>query len=130
MSEEELLESIELDFAQLKFYRSFVVSTIKEDVVFSQKNTADIIRICSTLYGTTKFVYISHRVNTYNVDPTIYLNLEKAVNIAGIAIVSKKNSSLTMGFFEKNFAKFPFEVFNDFELAVHWARRILREGEE
>lgn len=122
---EPLLETVELEYAKLEFYRNFVVSTIKEDVVFSKKITSELIELCSSRFQKNNYVYISHRVNSYNVDPNIYRDLEKDANIGGIAIVSKNVSALTMAFFEKNFAKLPFEIFTEYELAVVWAREIL-----
>ena len=122
-----LIETIELEFTTLTFYKNFVVSKIKEDVVLDKKNTEILVKACSKKYQGEKFVYISKRFNSYNVDPSIYVDLEKATNLWGIAIVSKDASALKMAFFEKNFAKFPFEIFTEFEEALIWAKKILSE---
>lgn len=127
---EPLLETIELEFTSLEFYKNFVVSRVKEDVVFSKVNTSDLVKLCAARFPKNKFVYISHRIHSYNVDPTIYLNLEKVANLSGIAIVSKDKSSLTMAFFEKNFAKLPFEIFTEHGPALVWTREILSEEEK
>lgn len=122
---EPLLETVELEFTSLEFYRNYVVSRVKENVVFSKNNTSDVVKLCTARFADRKYVYISHRINSYNVDPTLYINLEKASNLGGIAIVSKSIPSLAMASFEKKFAKFPFEIFNDYKLALAWAREIL-----
>ncbi len=120
-----LIETIELEFTTLKFYKDFVVSKIKEDVVLDKNNTEALVEACSGIYRGKKFIYISQRSNTYNVDPMIYVDLEKATNAWGIAIVSKNIPALKMAFFEKNFAKFPFEIFTEFEESLTWAKDIL-----
>lgn len=120
-----VIKTIELEFTSLKFYRGFVVSNIREDVVLDKKNTEALVRACSGIYQGEKFVYISQRSNSYNVDPLIYIGLEKATNLWGIAIVSNKASALKMAFFEKNFARFPFEIFTEFEESLTWAKAIL-----
>ncbi|MFO8145820.1 MAG: hypothetical protein R6U03_00380, partial [Gillisia sp.] len=83
-----LIETIELNFTTLKFYKNFVVSKIKEDVVLDKKSTEALVKACSEIYHGEKFIYISQRFNSYNVDPLIYVDLEKATNLWGIAIVS------------------------------------------
>ncbi len=120
-----LIKTIELEFTTLKFYKDFVVSEIKEDVVLDQNNTDELVKACSGIYKGEKFIYISQRFNSYNVDPTIYVNLEKTTNLWGIAIVSENAAALKMAIFEKNFAKFPFEIFNEFEQALTWAKEVL-----
>ncbi|MFO7721187.1 MAG: hypothetical protein R6W85_12185 [Gillisia sp.] len=120
-----LIETIELNFTTLKFYKDFVVSKIKEDVVVDKNNTEALVKACSGIYQGEKFIYISQRFNFYNVDPLIYVNLEKSTNLWGIAIVSNNISSLKMAFFEKNFAKFPFEIFTEFKESLTWAKELL-----
>lgn len=120
-----LLETVELEFTSLEFYRNFVKSRVKEDVVFSKNYTSDIVKLCITRFADNKYVYISHRINSYNVDRILYLNLEKASNLGGIAVVSKSTTSLAMASFEKKFAKFPFEIFTEYNIALAWAREIL-----
>ncbi|MFN4763950.1 hypothetical protein ACKGJN_12555 [Gillisia sp. Q332] len=122
-----LIETMELNFTTLKFYKDFVVSKIKEDVVLDKNNTEALVEACSGIYQGERFIYISQRFNSYNVDPLIYVDLEKATNLWGIAIVSTKASALKMAFFEKNFAKFPFEIFTEFEESLTWAKEILRK---
>jgi len=74
-----------------------------------------------------KILFISpKRIYNYNVDPTVYLSLNKVKNLAGIAIVSDKTSSLNMAQFEKTFSKIPFEIFLELEDAINWTQKILK----
>lgn len=121
------LDTIELDFTILEFYPNFVVSRIKEDVLFSKLQVRELIEVCSGFYSEVDFVYISHRVNDYNVDPTIYHKIEKINNLAGIAIVSVKAASLKMAEFEQKFSKVPFEVFTELEEAQNWVKELIKK---
>lgn len=123
-----IIRTIELEFTILEFHEDLVVSTIKEGVVLSKKQVFDLVDACSGHYEDEgkNFVYISKRVNHYNVDPTVYLNLEKVKNLAGIAIVSSLTSSLNMAHFEKSFSKLPFEIFMELDDAINWAQKILK----
>ena len=122
---EEILRTIELEFTILEFHKNFVISRVREGVVFSRKQVQDLVEVCADFYKRKKFVYISKRVNNYNVDPTIYLNLENVKNLAGIAIVSTKTSAINMANFEQTFSKVPFEVFMEMEDAMEWVKEIL-----
>jgi len=121
-----ILRTIELEFTILEFHKNFVVSRVRENVVLSKKQVFDLIDACSGHYEHKNFVYISKRVHNYNVDPTVYLNLDKVENLAGIAIVSDKTSAINMAQFEKTFSKIPFEIFIELEDAVDWTHRILK----
>ncbi len=113
--------TIELEFSTLKFFDHYVISRLKEDVIFDKPQVKELVRVCNDHFQDQKFVYISQRVHNYNVNPTIYLKLKEAKNLCGIAIVSQKTSALNMAAFEKNFAKVPFEVFLELKDAKKWA---------
>lgn len=121
-----ILRTIELEFTILEFHKDFVVSRVRENVVLSKKQVFDLVDACSGNYERKNFVYISKRIYNYNVDPTVYLNLETVKNLAGIAIVSDKTSALNMALFEKTFSKIPFEIFLELEDAINWTHKILK----
>lgn len=121
-----ILRTIELEFTILEFHENFVVSRVRENVVLSKKQVFDLIDACSGNYERKNFVYISKRIHNYNVDPTVYLGLDKVKNLAGIAIVSDKTSSLNIAQFEKSFSKIPFEIFLELEDAINWTQKILK----
>ncbi len=121
-----ILRTIELEFTILEFHENFVVSRVRENVVLSKKQVFDLIDACSGNYEHKNFVYISKRIYNYNVDPTVYISLDKVKNLAGIAIVSDKTSSLNMAQFEKTFSKRPFEIFLELEDAINWSQKILK----
>lgn len=112
---------LELEFSLLKFYDHYVISQLKEDVVFDRPQVKELVKVCLEYFKGKNFVYISQRVHNYNVNPTIYLKLKEAKNLCGIAIVSQKTSALNMAAFEKNFSKVPFEVFLELRDAKKWA---------
>lgn len=123
---EQVLQSIELDYTILNFYDNYVVSRVKEGAVISNIEIKELVEVCSDFYEEQNFVYISKRVTNYNVDPTIYLNLEKVENLAGIAIVSSKVSSIKMASFEQNFSKVPFDIFLELEEALEWKNEVVK----
>jgi hypothetical protein len=118
---------LELEFTVLEFHRDFVLSKPREGQILEAKEVAKLIEVCSDFFGHESFVYLSYRVNDYNVNPTVYMNLDEVKNLAGIGVVSKKTSSLKMASFEKNFCKLPFEIFTDLDDALDWTGKVLEE---
>lgn len=124
---EDILKTIELEFTILEFHTNYVVSRVRENVVLSKKQVRDLVEACSDFYKREKFVYISKRVNNYNVDPTIYLHIDDVKNLAGIAIVSSNSSAIKMANFEQTFSKVPFAIFLEMEEAEEWINELLRK---
>lgn len=116
------LKILELEFTMLEFYSDYVISKPREGQIMERKQVADLVEVCGEFYEGKPFVYLSYRVNDYNVNPTIYLNLDKVENLSGIGVVSKKASSLSMAKFEKQFCKIPYEIFLELEPARAWAK--------
>jgi hypothetical protein len=124
----DLIKSVKLDFTTLDFYNSYVVSTIIEGAVFRKSEFLQIVEVCKDNFKDNKFVYISKRDNNYNVDPTVYIQLEKfRKNLAGIAIVSNRVSSINMAEFEKNFSKAAFNIFLELKDAEEWAENLIKK---
>ncbi|GHA50079.1 hypothetical protein GCM10007103_33610 [Salinimicrobium marinum] len=121
------LKTKDLDFVILKFHENFVISELKDGVLLEQKKLNRLIKICTDFYKEKRFIYISKRINNYNVNPVVYLNLKEVKNLGGIAIVCSHNNCFSTASFEKNFSKIPFEVFLDFEEAVKWAEDLLKK---
>ncbi|MFD1096078.1 hypothetical protein [Salegentibacter chungangensis] len=116
---------LELDYASLRFYPDFVVSEIKPDIIFDLYYLKDLVEICNDYFKDRPFVYISHRKNSYTVNPMIYLNIKHNKGLQGIAFVSKSGSSLITANFEGNFSPVPYDFFNSLDEAKVWANKLI-----
>ena len=124
----QILKTLELEYTLLEFYENFVVSQVREDVIFSKSQVRDLAKICSAHYSGKKYVYISNRVNNYNVDPIVYVQLEKMKkNLQGIGLVISQPSSLDMVQFEQTFIKTNSNIFFKLEEAMEWAEELLKK---
>ncbi len=122
----EAIRAIELEFTILEFYSNYVISRVRENEILSKKQTEDLVEVCSDFYKNKPFVYLSQRVNNYNVDPTIYLNIGNVENLRGIGIVTSNISGYKMANFEQNFSNVPFSIFTQMEDAIDWVFKVLR----
>lgn len=119
------IKILELEFTVLEFHNNYVLAKTREGQVLQGKQVADLVEVFSDFYQGKNFVYLSYRIHDYNVNPTVYLNLDKVKNLAGIGIVSQKLSSLNMANFERRFCKVPYEIFIKLDEALLWVQEIV-----
>lgn len=119
-------KTVNLDYTHLDFYDGYVISRVKENVVFDQPELEQVQLICDEHFRKKPYVYISQRVHSYNVNPMVYISMKKRNSFSGIAIVSDDFSSRTTAEFEKRFAPLPFDIFSDVEEAVAWAKDLVK----
>ncbi len=120
-------KELELSFTKLEFYPSIVISTVKEDVLFDENHVEKLRKICKNHFKDKEFVYIANRINNYNVNPVIYINLIQTNTLKGIAVISKDLEKLKTANFEKQFSPVPFELFYNKKEALVWAKGILKQ---
>ena len=95
--------------------------------MFAQPEVNKLVEECSAFYNYKQYVYISHRINNYNVDPMVYFNLSEAKGLVGIAVVGDSTASLNMAQFEKRFTKLSFEIFPELADAIFWAQKLVED---
>ncbi|WGD34447.1 hypothetical protein [Olleya sp. YS] len=114
----------ELKFCTLLFSDNYVISTINEGVIFgkveSRLQSSEILDV----FNDKPFVYISNRINSYSVDPTIYIESSQICNLSGFAAVIGEFSNRNVEV-ERLFLNKPFESFSNLEDAKIWANNIL-----
>ena len=116
---------IELDFCTLHFFDGYVISYINEGEIVTFDKCSIITKTAVEFYGSSKFVYITNRVNSYSVDPSVYFEISKIKTLVGFAIVSKDYTAKSNAEIEKLFLNKPMAVFDVLEDAIAWAKSVL-----
>ncbi len=112
------------DFCILKFYDNYVISIINEGVTVSKEISDKISEAAINYYQGKHFVYISHRIHSYSVDPHIYKDVSKIKNLAGFVVVSDTINSIKSALLEKIFLDKPFQIFSNLEDGILWANNV------
>lgn len=115
----------DLDFCTLELYDNYMKAIINEGVTLSFKYNSILTEICDTYYKNQPFVYISHRINSYSVDPIIYLKTGQIKNLIAFIIVSDNPMQKMLTQLEKSFFKKEFRHFETLEEALEWKDKIL-----
>lgn len=120
-------KKIELDFANFEIYQDYVVSTIKEGVVFDTPHLAAIAQIFNTYFPKEPFISIADRKFDYTINPTCLMNSSITPNLVGIGVICYTKSAKETAQFEKNFYKGNYEVFSSMKSALNWSQKCLKE---
>ena len=121
----EVLKEINYSFGNIFIFDGFVVSEINEGVSFSWEEHAK--KITDDVFEFTNskgddLVLISHRIHSYSVKPTGWLNFFRSrLNLKGYGIVSYTGAGLTNTVIENLFFKKRIRHFGTIESAAQWA---------
>ena len=117
----------ELSFAELEFYKDYVVAVIAEDTVVSDIHFNELIQCFDEQYGEKGYVYISNRKNNYNVNPIYFKRLETISKMKALVVVNHQPSRIEISNFEEHFCPIPYMVFNSLEEAAAWSEEFMRK---
>lgn len=117
---------LKFDFCEMHIYDSYVIVIINEGLTVSPKHNTVLNNVVDTYFHNKEFVYITHRINSYAVDPATYFETSKINNLKGFAVVSKDFKAKSNAEVEKLFLKKTFEIFDDLDDAVAWAKSIVK----
>ncbi|MBT8394346.1 MAG: hypothetical protein HKO81_05410 [Flavobacteriaceae bacterium] len=109
------------DFCVLKFYDNYVISIINEGVIVTKSLSDKICETAINYYQGKPFVYITHRIHSYSVDPNVYHDVSKIKNLVGFVVVSDSKLSIKNAILEKIFLDKPFQIFSNLDDAILWA---------
>lgn len=120
-------DKLRLDFCEYKIYEDYVISIADEGIIISPEHNKALINVMETYFPKRDFVCISHRLNSYTVDPITYLEISKIENLKGFAVVSKVYKARANAEVEKLFLNKSFEIFDDISKAISWTKSILKQ---
>ena len=119
-------EKLVFDFCDMTIYDNYVVNVMKEGVNLTPEYIAVLVDVAETYYSDKPFIYITHRLNSYSVDPKIYYETSKIKNLKGFAVVSNNYKSKINAQIEQRFYNKPFEIFTDLNKAFEWADDLIK----
>lgn len=115
-----MVDVLKFDFCQMHIYDNYLIVIMNEGITISPAHNKTLLNVVDTYFKNKKFVYISHRINSYSVDPSVYFETSKISNLAGFAVVSKDYKAKSNAEIEKLFLNKPFEIFSTMAEAIDW----------
>ncbi len=115
--------SIKYDFCEIDIFDNYIVVVMFEGINLTPEKNDVLLGIATKYFKNSNFGYITNRINSYSVDPSIYLETSKIENLVSFAIVSSKQISVSNSQIEKLFFKKPFKHFTLLEDAIDWTEK-------
>lgn len=120
-------ETLTFDFCDMSIYDNYLVVVIKEGVNITPVHNSVLVEVTKNHFTDKPFVYITHRINSYSVDPKIYFETSKIENLKGFAVVSSNYQAKINAKVEELFFNKPFEIFTNLEDAFIWADQLIKK---
>ena len=118
-------KEINLDFGTVYIHENILIAKLNEGILFDLESNQKLLDIGSEIFQNNDYAYISHRVNSYAVDPMVYLKSANKENLKAIAVVSENEMTRRNAEeVEKKFYKDNncFEAFQTLEEAIQWIK--------
>ena len=112
-----------LDVGKIQVYEDYMVSIFDEGATLTLERAYQIIGISEIHFRNRNFGFISHRIHSYAIDPTVYTYLRQLDNLKAFAVVSNKEVDMHNFRIEKLFYKKPMKFFVDYANGLQWVRR-------
>ncbi|PNQ72965.1 hypothetical protein C1T31_08145 [Hanstruepera neustonica] len=108
-------------FGKITIYDNYLIAVMNEGVTILPELNDVLENISNDYFSGKNFVYITHRLNSYAVDPNIYFRTSKIENLVGFAVVSGKKIVIDNTDLESVFLSKPFKTYNNLDEAIKWA---------
>lgn len=111
-------------FGEITLHEHYMIAVMNEGITVTVDLNDELFNIAQNHYLNKKFVYITHRINSYSVDPNIYFKTSQIKNLLGFAIVFGQSVQFDNSDFERSFISIPFKTFRSLNEATQWAEHL------
>ncbi len=116
----------DLGFTKIEIQVDYIKSTINEGHLVTPDHTKLLMEFVKKYFDNKPFVYISNRINSYSIDPTIYHEATKINNLIAVAVVSKNERQRKLTELESKFFDKKLKYFTNIKEALVWKNKILK----
>lgn len=122
-----MITTYDFGYCHADIYDDHVIVYINNGVTVSPENISELNFVTKKHFENKLYVYITVRVNSYTVDPMIYLESNKIENLLGFAIVSKDSKQISQVKIEKVFTNKKIKQFRTLKKALQWKDKIINK---
>ncbi|WP_103067967.1 hypothetical protein [Aquimarina sediminis] len=122
-----MITSYDFSFCYVEIYNDYVKAVMKEGTTVSPEHNDVLLQIVEKHFKNKPFIYITHRIHSYAVNPTIYLETAKIKNLVGFIVVSKDPKQKMQTKVEKTFFGKEFLQFETMETALKWKDALIKK---
>lgn len=119
------MTKLDFFFGEIFVHDNYIIAVMKEGITVTPDLNDVLFDIVTTYFHSKPFVYITNRINSYAVDPAIYVETAKIYNLIGFAIVSQNTLAFSNSDIEKRFFKKPLVHFDTLDEAIIWSENLV-----
>lgn len=127
----EVLKELNYPFADVYVFKDYVISEIKEGLVFNWEDHGSVVIKDVTSFLNTdggNLVYISNRIHSYSVMPQDWVKFFKnSYNLKGYYVISDRRTSMIGFMIENLFFKNKIKRFSSIYEAINWLENGVNE---
>ncbi|NJY62675.1 hypothetical protein HC174_07890 [Salinimicrobium sp. CDJ15-81-2] len=122
-----MIDKIELACGVLRVHNRILINEMDEGALLDVETNRKILEIGSEIFENEIFGYISHRINSYAVNPMVYRDSAEHPLLKAIAVVSESEMRRENARIEQQFYtnKNSFQIFSSLEEAMTWMNEVL-----
>ncbi|WP_062055180.1 hypothetical protein [Aquimarina longa] len=121
-----MIISYDSKFSYIEIYDNYLIAVMKEGITILPEHNDSLVKIVEKHFKNKYFVYITHRINSYTINPIIYFETAKIKNLVGFSVVSNDPKQKMQTKIEKVFYNKEFMQFETMEDALEWKDMILK----
>jgi hypothetical protein len=115
---------LKLDFGKVYIKENILIAELDEGILFDVENNRELLELGRKAFNDQPYGYISHRINSYAVNPMVYKESANTPNLHAIGVVTYNSMCTQSAVLEKQFYKNtnPFEIFSSLDVAIEWIK--------
>src|SRR5690606_8013689 len=121
-AEFQLKKILETEIGKLYFYEDILVLEAKEGITLSYDTGFSVLLKSLNILDEKPWVYIGNRVNSYATQPVDLKYLNELPSLKAVGTVNYSELGVLNSELESKFCTKPFEIFNNLEEAMIWAK--------
>ena len=114
------VDEIELDFAKICFYDTYVICKINEDTIVDTAKVIALHEVYRDYYGEKKYGYIFDRTSNYAINIIAYMHCPFYSDVTSFAMVAPNEETKKTIKYEEIFSLAPLKVFDTIQEAQRW----------
>ncbi len=122
-----MITSFDFSFCKVEIYKDYILTVMTEGITVIPKYNHLLQMAADQYYNNKPFVYMSNRIHSYSVNPTIHLEMNKIPNLVGFAVISNNPIQEMQTELEKSFFEKEYKLFNTIKSAIVWKEKIIEK---
>lgn len=118
---------LKYNFCQVQIHDHHIIVIVNEGEVVDKLKNEVLVDIAQSYFKDRPFIYITHRINSYSVDPSVYKATSRIKNLIGFCVVSSNFLAKSNAQIEKLFFNKPYEIFESLQEAIQWSDSLINQ---